>query len=569
MNYYKSVSSIQELEPVVCKAAKSKPVPERNVDLFLTARRGRLESRLDKLAFDLQHYIGSLPTREKHLKAQSAIAEIDSLIDDAWKESAGDYVDIATANYLENYYRTLIRIQRANNDENAVSFHAIPEGTMAEITENYEKQERELKAKIKAIAQQNVDTGVSQRNAAEKAVAQMRSEIEDDLHRAEISGAMDGIKAGGFPDYVFLCSEDDASCESCAGLNNQHFPLSDAQEGVNYPLMHPNCRCRIGAHGRDNDSKDTSITEKVIEATKNKWLAKIADLYYFQMIEIGIPPFYNTSLVSQLYMQLFKKSQEKYLGLYQKLIVDGKKYNYNAGLNDAVAVTRQKQYIGKPSETNKEMLRLMEQRDQMTGDAPQRKYMIEAIAQLAAISSKEDISRVDPLKPYDYYVLYDVSNRLDQYMLASEKAYAYMHRKSWPENLKEFKELVQANGIMDLKVQPEWQHSAFIYHGEIVDKDAVGNINYGCFGRYCNIPLKVLLFGGGLVQHGGSWYSYLDDPRDSYRVVQGYFLYSSIHNQKGGATDEDERGQKAQIQGTVRPALSDYAQPFDSFPFLI
>ena len=106
-----------------------------------------------------------------------------------------------------------------------------------------------------------------------------------------------------------------------------------------------------------------------------------------------------------------------------------------------------------------------------------------------------------------------------------------MHERYWAENLEDFYKLVRNRGEMDLKNQPEWQNSAFIYDGEVVSQDALGNINYGFFGRYCNFPDAVLIAAGGLAQFlaGTSkienLYVFLDDPRDTYRIMQGIEIY--------------------------------------------
>lgn len=99
-----------------------------------------------------------------------------------------------------------------------------------------------------------------------------------------------------------------------------------------------------------------------------------------------------------------------------------------------------------------------------------------------------------------------------------------------------FYQLVRSGGKMDLKAQPEWQHSAYIYDGELVSQDALGNINYGYFGAFCNIPKLVLIFAGGFAQWRSSrnaeldfWYTFFDDPRATYRVLQGIKIYNLWH----------------------------------------
>lgn len=109
--------------------------------------------------------------------------------------------------------------------------------------------------------------------------------------------------------------------------------------------------------------------------------------------------------------------------------------------------------------------------------------------------------------------------------------YAQMHNRYWAENLEDFYKLVRNRGEMDLKNQPEWKNSAFIFDGEIVSQDTLGNINYGYFGKHCNFPDSVLIAAGGVAQFlaGTSeienWYVFLDDPRDSYRVMQGIEIH--------------------------------------------
>lgn len=85
---------------------------------------------------------------------------------------------------------------------------------------------------------------------------------------------------------------------------------------------------------------------------------------------------------------------------------------------------------------------------------------------------------------------------------------------------------------MDLKNQSMWQNSAYIFDGEIVSQDALGNINYGFFGSYCNFPQSVLMAGAGYAQWQSRTWEWgfaatlFDDPRDTYRVMQGIEIYA-------------------------------------------
>lgn len=47
----------------------------------------------------------------------------------------------------------------------------------------------------------------------------------------------------GIEQYKYLATLDERTCESCSPLDNKIFKVSEAVGGVNYPPMHPHCRC--------------------------------------------------------------------------------------------------------------------------------------------------------------------------------------------------------------------------------------------------------------------------------------------------------------------------------------
>ena len=47
----------------------------------------------------------------------------------------------------------------------------------------------------------------------------------------------------GIEEYKYLATLDDRTCETCQALDGRVFKVSAAREGVNYPTMHPRCRC--------------------------------------------------------------------------------------------------------------------------------------------------------------------------------------------------------------------------------------------------------------------------------------------------------------------------------------
>lgn len=56
-------------------------------------------------------------------------------------------------------------------------------------------------------------------------------------------GQKEAYEAAGIEKYRYLAALSERTCETCAALDSKVFNLDEATEGVNYPPMHPNCRC--------------------------------------------------------------------------------------------------------------------------------------------------------------------------------------------------------------------------------------------------------------------------------------------------------------------------------------
>lgn len=63
-------------------------------------------------------------------------------------------------------------------------------------------------------------------------------------------------KAHGIEEYMYMASLDEKTCPICGELDGKVFSLSERQEGVNYPVMHPNCRCTTRAYLRLYEESD-------------------------------------------------------------------------------------------------------------------------------------------------------------------------------------------------------------------------------------------------------------------------------------------------------------------------
>ena len=349
-------------------------------------------------------------------------------------------------------------------------------------------------------------------------------------YQLQVKGKLKTIERAGRSQYSYVCENTDSSCEVCQNLDCQIFDIDEAEVGKNLPPMHPNCRCSISAY--------PALTElpEVPEALQDTPVE-----YLWEAVENAVPEIEGkidnlADNFSAIWKYFFKEDLEDTYGTYATILIDGKEYRINMASFESVVIMPDGTYLVPElvSEVDEQMLTLMKKRDSLAEGDPQIEELNTQLQSIYA-SAEENNRHVYWRKPYAFYLFGgDVTDRLNEYMTNTSSNYADMHDRYWAENTIEFYQLVRNGAEMDLKNQPEWQNSAYIFDGEVVSQDALGNINYGFFGAYCNFPASVLMAGAGFAQwRGGNWEwgfisTLLDDPRDTYRVFQGIEIYEEM-----------------------------------------
>lgn len=75
--------------------------------------------------------------------------------------------------------------------------------------------------------------------------------VRTELNHIQNQGAMRGYLDAGYTHYQFISALDNRTCDECEDLDGQVFAFVDAQEGVNFPPIHPNCRSNIIGYKED------------------------------------------------------------------------------------------------------------------------------------------------------------------------------------------------------------------------------------------------------------------------------------------------------------------------------
>ena len=346
-------------------------------------------------------------------------------------------------------------------------------------------------------------------------------------YQLQVKGKLKSIELSGRSQYSYICENSGSSCEVCMNLDGQIFNIEEAVTGKNLPPMHPNCRCSITAYPALTELPDVP---EFLQDTPIEYIWDVVESAV-QQVEGKIDGLADG--IGDIWNFFFKESLEDTYGTYTTIAIDGVEYRINMASFESVVIMPDGTYLVPElvSKVDEQMLALMKERDSLAEGDPRTD---EINVELETIYNAADESErhIHYSKTYDFYYFGgDVTDKLDEYMKNAAANYADMHNRYWVENVVEFYQLVRNGGEMDLKNQPMWQNSAYIFDGEIVSQDALGNINFGFFGSYCNFPQSVLMAGAGYAQwRGGNWEwgfitTLLDDPRDTYRVFQGIDIY--------------------------------------------
>lgn len=105
---------------------------------------------------------------------------------------------------------------------------------------------------------QVLSTTITQGIAQGKSITDLTKDIQDRMNSNEYAaeriartetmfarnqGTADTFKEAGVRRYTYIATLDERTCPICGALDGQEFNLDDKAVGVNYPPLHPNCRC--------------------------------------------------------------------------------------------------------------------------------------------------------------------------------------------------------------------------------------------------------------------------------------------------------------------------------------
>lgn len=215
--------------------------------------------------YDARAY-GARITRLESLNA-SIEAEISKLYARANKQ----FRELLGDNFTEGYYRTIFDIQNrygyssmfaaVNSDmvENALTYP----WSGVNFSDRLWKHKGELLNTLRETLTAGLIRGDSVQDMAKKLAEKLDASRANALRliRTESShihntAELEAYKACGFEEYEFVASLGERACEVCGDMDGRRIKLADKKFGVNFPPLHPNCRCTTIVYDPDDDLED-------------------------------------------------------------------------------------------------------------------------------------------------------------------------------------------------------------------------------------------------------------------------------------------------------------------------
>lgn len=120
----------------------------------------------------------------------------------------------------------------------------------ARFSERIWKNTDKLADEAQKLVTKSIMSGESWNKTAQKLAARFEVEkyhattlVHTEAAHAHAMADMKAYEDLGIEEYKYLATLDYITCETCQALDGQVFRRSEAKEGINYPVMHPRCRC--------------------------------------------------------------------------------------------------------------------------------------------------------------------------------------------------------------------------------------------------------------------------------------------------------------------------------------
>lgn len=225
-------------------------------------------------------------------RLESLNGSIDNELSKLYARANEQFQELLGENYTDGYYRAIYDIQSRFGYssmfasvtpeivENALSYP----WSGANFSDRLWKHKFELQNQLRETLTTGFIRGDSVQTMAKRLAERLDVSRSQALRlvRTESShilnaGEIDAYKECGFEEYEFMASLGERTCSVCGRMDGKRFKLTDKQLGVNFPPLHPNCRCTTIAFDPDDDIEEFKERLEHGELRYDKWYEKYVD----------------------------------------------------------------------------------------------------------------------------------------------------------------------------------------------------------------------------------------------------------------------------------------------------
>jgi SPP1 gp7 family putative phage head morphogenesis protein len=250
-----------------------------------------------------QEYLTSRVSRMKALEAQMKV--IMSKYADETEAGLGKTLKDT---FKDTYYRTTYNIQGQKHAFSS-NFAKIDEDTLdAALTEDWHGSNFSKKVwdnytdTLPSMLRESITRGVALGYGPDMLTKQIRTQfnnfsqynvhrlINTELAHVVETATLNAYTENNINEYEYMATLESHTCALCGNLDGQVFRTQDAQEGLNYPVMHPHCRCDTAPYvdwdwGEDDPGvwmrdPETGKGRTITSTDFNTWKRAVAEDMY-------------------------------------------------------------------------------------------------------------------------------------------------------------------------------------------------------------------------------------------------------------------------------------------------
>lgn len=239
-------------------------------------------------------------------RLESLNGSIDTELSRLYARANEQFRQLLGENYTDGYYQAIYDIQSRYGYSSAFATvnSKVVENALtypwsgANFSDRLWKHKFELLNQLRETLTTGLIRGESVQDMSKRLAERMNVSRSNALRliRTESShihntAELDAYKACGFEEYEYMASFGERTCDVCGGLDGRRFKLGDKQFGVNFPPLHPNCRCTTVAVDPDDDLEDVKSGELDYEQWYRKYVGGRAPekLEYREGTETAVP----------------------------------------------------------------------------------------------------------------------------------------------------------------------------------------------------------------------------------------------------------------------------------------